>query len=268
VDTISAVHPLRRALGRAHRWDITGIAGFTHVLASAMPNGTALSQYTFDEESLSGPPGAARAHSCESAPLMPITVMWPSARNEAHLETRDYNGPGDWSLEAIRRRYVEHARALGQEQVAELVPAEHSDGTVRWIYPVMDQVIKGIERGDLACTELGVEFIESGHQQPFGRILHSNTARALRRGSLSAGQIDRLRRRILGMLVAGRVPHEFKQYAKLLRRIGLGRAWEESRAKVDESNPYVMRYVRYFEACLGADTSSKPSRHSRAGPGL
>jgi hypothetical protein len=173
------------------------------------------------------------------------------------LKTRDYNGPGDWDLESVQRRYLEHARKLGIQGVSDLAPKEHAEGGVRRVYPVMDEVIRGIEQGDAACIELGVEFVESGHKQPFGRLLHSNTARALRRAPLTPEQAARLRARILGMLVAGHVPHEFKQYAKLLRRIGLGQPWEAVRGQVDQANPYVMKYVRYFEACALAESRGR-----------
>lgn len=175
------------------------------------------------------------------------------------METHDYNGPGDWSLDGIRRRYRELAAELGVRVASELVPREHSEGNEHWIYPVMDAVIEGIERGDAACIELGVEFVESGHQQPFGRILHSNTARALRRARLIPSQAARLRSRILDMLVRGQVPHEFKQYAKLLRRIGLGEVWEEVRGRLDGSNPYVMKYSRYFDACARDEAARRES---------
>jgi hypothetical protein len=49
------------------------------------------------------------------------------------------------------------------------------------------------------------------------------------------------------MLVAGQVPHEYREYAKLLRRIGRGEGWAAARQRVDEGNRYVMRYVSYFE---------------------
>jgi hypothetical protein len=39
----------------------------------------------------------------------------------------------------------------------------------------------------------------------------------------------------------------YHEYAKLLRRIGLGEAWASTRQRVDEGNPYVMRYVNYFD---------------------
>jgi len=173
------------------------------------------------------------------------------------VETRDYNGPGDWSLDGIRRRYRKHA-SLGVSVVSELIPEERSEGGVHWIFPVMAAVIDGIERHDAACIELGVEFIESGHKQPFGRILHSNTARALRRVPLTPNQTVRLRARVLDMLVQGQVPHEFKPYAKLLRRISIGDAWVDVRSRLDRANPYVMKYLPYFDACARDESRKAP----------
>jgi hypothetical protein len=170
------------------------------------------------------------------------------------MEVRDYNGPDEWSAPAIIERYERYCRRVGQA-IRKLVPNEHVNGDVRWVYPIMEAVIVGIKSGDLACVELGVEFVESGHKQAFGRILHANAARALRRVAalLSADQIARLRFRILAMLVAGQVPHEYHEYAKLFRRIGLGASWPDARARVDASNPYVMRYVKYLDGCAKAE---------------
>jgi len=49
------------------------------------------------------------------------------------------------------------------------------------------------------------------------------------------------------MLVEGQVPHEYHEYAKLLRKVGMGPGWTPAAAIVNRSNPYVMRYVAYFE---------------------
>src|SRR5689334_1071826 len=135
------------------------------------------------------------------------------------MEIIDYNGEGHWSREAIIARYAQFAAQAGISP-RDLSPAEHTQGERHWIYPVMDNVIEGIEAGDLACIRLGIEFIEQDGKFPFGRILKSNTARALRRASLSQEQRQRIRRRVLGMLRAGKVPHEFREYAKLVRKIG------------------------------------------------
>jgi hypothetical protein len=123
------------------------------------------------------------------------------------------------------------------------------NGGTRWVYSVMEQVIDGIAAGDPACIELGVEFIEEDQKFPFGKILKSNTARALRRADLAAEHTFRIRKRVIGMLVAGHLPHEFREYAKLLRRIGVGAAdWAAIRDRLDHSNPYVMRFYEYLNA--------------------
>jgi hypothetical protein len=163
------------------------------------------------------------------------------------VEIRDYNGTGEWSAQAVRRRYLDYRARYGEGSRRDLKPREHVEGDVRWIYPIMEAVADGIRAGDPACVDLGVEFIESAHKQPFGRILHARVARALRRTALSAAHVTRLRARILAMLVAGQVPHEYREYAKLLRRIGLGDTWAATRQQVDEGNPYVMRHVNYFD---------------------
>jgi len=165
------------------------------------------------------------------------------------MKVHDYNGLGEWSREAVERRYREHARRLKLTPRGLDVEKRESNDT-QWIFPIMDKVICGIKAGDAACIELGIEFVESGHRQPFGRILHANTARALRQTSLSREQTTRLRVRILDMLRSGHVPHEYHEYARLLRKIGLGNDWAATRQSLDQSNPYVMRYVRYYERHL------------------
>src|ERR1051326_8102116 len=113
------------------------------------------------------------------------------------MEVIDYNGDGRWTCAAILERY---ARFAAEARIAprDLSPTEHTEGTRRWVYPVMEKVIEGIEAGDRACIRLGIEFIEEDAKFPFGRILKSNTARALRRASLSDEQRQRIRRRVLG----------------------------------------------------------------------
>ncbi len=110
----------------------------------------------------------------------------------------------------------------------------------------MDSVIPLIERGDPAVVALGVELVEEDQLMPFGRILKAKTARALRGTTLSPDQVERIRRRVVGLLVAGTFRREFHQYAKLLRHIGLGNWWPEVERRVDRENPYAMRYFEYL----------------------
>lgn len=163
------------------------------------------------------------------------------------MEIRDYNGIDKWSKDEILRRYKEYCVELNIENKIDLSPIEYIEGNVKWIYPVMDKVIEGIEKGDSACIKIGIEFIEEDSKFPFGKILKSNTARALRRSSLTLDDQERIRKRLINMLIDGNVPHEYKQYAKLLKKIGVGNYWNEIEEQINKSNNYVMKYFEYFK---------------------
>lgn len=164
------------------------------------------------------------------------------------MEIIDFNGEGFWSVEEISRRYTEYARVFDITQPRELTPRTHSSGETKWIYPVMNSVVEGIEAGDPACAELGVEFIETSDSFHFGQIIKSNIARALRRTTLTESQKERIRRRVVEMLEAGYLPREFRQYSKLARKLGL----REYMPRIKQlaalsSNEWVRRYCAYFE---------------------
>ncbi len=172
------------------------------------------------------------------------------------MRTIDYNGSGRWSCDEIQRRYVQYAAEL-KVSPRDMTPVVHRDhhGDER-VYPLMHKVIEGIEAGDRACIAIGVEFIEEDEGFPFGRAFKSNTARALRRAArrceLTGAQAQRIRKRVLSMLHDGRTPREYKDYAKLLSAAGFTREdLLTARQGLDHTNPYVMRYYRYFEMVLG-----------------
>jgi hypothetical protein len=162
------------------------------------------------------------------------------------MQVLDYNGAGRWSDDSIRERYRSHSQQLGTLPSDDIKAKNYTQDGVTRIYPIMDEVIAGIELGDKACVLIGIEFIEEDQVFSFGRILKSTTARALRRAELSPDQIERLRKRIVGMLLAGSVPREFREYSKLLRRIGVGSWWPTIERQIDRKNPYVMRYYNCF----------------------
>lgn len=160
----------------------------------------------------------------------------------AHI---DYNGVGIWSVEAIQKRYRKYADALGASP-SQLMPRRHTEGGRTWVFPLMEEVIKLIDAGDKAAIEIGIEFIQEDDHFVFGRILKSNTARALRRASLTPEQQSRIRERLVNMMLSGRVPHEWREYKRLLRHIGLGSMWPVLESGVDRENKYVMRYYDYL----------------------
>ncbi|MDQ2746060.1 MAG: hypothetical protein M3T96_02230 [Acidobacteriota bacterium] len=162
------------------------------------------------------------------------------------MEERDYNGEGIWSKDEILNRYSRYCFELKIANPINLSPVEVINGSIKWIYPVMDRVIEGIELGDLACKRIGIEFIEEDRKFVFGKILKSNTARALRRNELTLEEQERIRKRIINMLIDGNVPHEYKQYAKLLKKIGIGNYQNELENRINRSNKYVMKYYEYL----------------------
>jgi len=167
--------------------------------------------------------------------------------NASHIQSyegnvRNYNGVGNWSVEGVQERYRRYCDVFQISDQRVLKAREHSEGDVLWIYPIMDSVIEGIEEGDAACVALGVEFIEEDSLFAFGKILKSNAARALRRSKLTEEQKERLRRRIVSMLASGIIPHEMREYSKLLRTIGVGEHWLRLEREIPRDNPYAMRF--------------------------
>jgi hypothetical protein len=159
------------------------------------------------------------------------------------MDVIDYNGEGRWSKAEILTRYSAYAAEAGIEP-RDLSPHEHFERGRRWVYPVMQEVITGIEAGDPACVRLGIEFIEEDAGFPFGRILKKNTAKALRRAPLSEEQGQRIVRRVVAMLRAGNTPREFREYAKLAREIGID---PRRLVNLTVTNPYVARWIDYLK---------------------
>ena len=158
----------------------------------------------------------------------------------------DYNGTGKWSASQILDRYARYAALHGLDGNALQQAEAHAEGDKRWLFPLMLRVIPLAEKGDPAALELALEMIEEDDFFCLGMVTKSNCARALRRAELTPAQQDRVRRRIVAMLLAGWVPQEFREYKRLLRKVGLGELWPVVDAEVDRENPYVMRHYKYL----------------------
>lgn len=165
------------------------------------------------------------------------------------IQIIDYNGAGRWSRDEILGRYSAYAREMEIEP-RDISPREHTEKGRHWIYPVMNRVIDGIAAGDPACIRLGIEFIEEDAKFTFGKRLKASTARALRRTSLTEEQKDRIRRRVFAMLQTGIIPHEYREYAKLVRKIGFKLSEVPD---VDPANFYASRFRRYFQQAANED---------------
>jgi len=161
---------------------------------------------------------------------------------------RDYNGAGKWAVSAVQTRYADYAASLGIECPLQLLPKEYVRSEIRWVFPIMDAVIEGIKAGDAACSTIGVEFIEEDQKFRFGASLKARTARALRQTPLPKSLVVRIRRRVVDMLQAGNTPREYREYVKLLRKVGFSELWPRIEASVPRTNKYAMRYFAYLRA--------------------
>lgn len=170
----------------------------------------------------------------------------------------DYNGDGEWAFESVIRRYEEYCRLFNVAMQRRLRPEIHGTGEERRAYPIMDPVNEGIREGDPACIALGIDFICESKSFPFGMTLKSNTARALRKATLTPSQLDRIRERLAHMLTTGYLPQEFRFYARLFRRTGLGE-FEAQLLALEPRGHRMKRYVNYVRV-LAADEAAEKSK--------
>lgn len=161
------------------------------------------------------------------------------------MSVQNYNGDGEWSVESVVRRYETYCRQFQVPEQRILSSKTHTEGEYRWIYPIMDAVIQGIREDDPACTELGIDFISESKGFPFGMTLKSQTARALRKATLTAGQVDRIRTRVATMLLEGYLPQEYRFYSRLLRRTGLGE-YKAALLSISPRSHRMRKYVHYI----------------------
>ena len=164
------------------------------------------------------------------------------------MPVRDYNADGEWSVEAVQSRYLAHCARLNVPSPRPLQPKTYRNAKGAGAEPILQTVIDGIKAGDAACVALGVELIEQDRKFPFGRILKSNAARALRSAELPDTLKQRVRHRVANMLAVGNTPHEFKEYARLLRKVGFDEMWPRMAASPPVTNKYAMRHLAYFRA--------------------
>ena len=126
---------------------------------------------------------------------------------------------------------------------------------------MIDQIIAAMKRGDRAAAWIAIEFIEEDGGFAFGSILKSNCARELRRFPLDDEQKRRIRARVVGMLERGFLPHEFQQYEKLLRRVGVA----EVRARIEACLAHESPWARWRAARLLGDFATARPRSSVSG---
>jgi hypothetical protein len=130
-----------------------------------------------------------------------------------------------------------------------------------WTPSTFQRLIERARHDDRAAVETLIALIEDDESRPWGMLLKSEAARILRQSAhLDAGQIHRLRTRFTDMLLRGYLPREYKQYAKLFRKIGLGDFRHTIETRADQSNSFVRRWCWYL---LVDHEGPRPSRYRR-----
>jgi hypothetical protein len=168
---------------------------------------------------------------------------------------RDYNGDGEWSVCAVIGRYEEYCRKLDVPMRTLLRPVISGTGDERRVWPIMNAVVQGISDDDPACAEIGIDFICESKGFPFGMTLKSQTARALRKATLTPRQLDRIRERVARMLIDGYLPQEYRFYARLFRRTGLGQ-YKEILLALTPRGHRMKKYVNYVHVLVVDEPTS------------
>jgi len=158
---------------------------------------------------------------------------------------------GHWSADSIRERYRRHQlrrKSRGAAVDVQELGAEASDSDRPEMQTsrLLDKVIGGVRAGDPSCVAIAIELVEEDGGFFFGAMLKADAARALRQvPNLTDQQVERLRARIVGMYARGEVPREFREYAKLLRKLGVGPHWATI-VNTEPKNHYAERARSYF----------------------
>ena len=159
----------------------------------------------------------------------------------------DLNGQDEWSLEAVRRRYLEYSRCLGVSNQLGLAAEKLKRGSSDWTMPILQQVLDGVAAGDGACVQIAVDLVCSDARLPFGKVFKDRASDTLRRSNLSSLQSELLRTNAIARLRSGFVPPEFKRFARLIRQIGLA----DHRQALEElvpAGPRIAWYRNYLLA--------------------
>jgi len=165
------------------------------------------------------------------------------------------DGIGQWRNSEIVARYRRWCMRLGLRP-AELVASSGDMAERGWANAIIGPIVPLIAAGDEAAAWIGIEMIEEDGGFAFGRLLKARCARELRRTPLNEKQKHHIRRRVVAMLERGFLPHEFRQYSRLARRVGIGPVADRLEVLRGHANPWVGWYVTYL---LDGHPGQKPA---------
>ena len=155
----------------------------------------------------------------------------------------DLDNKDIWQFERVRRRYARYCARYHIDHVDLEVSAY--DIERGWTAGIIDCLLERAKLGDLAAAQICIEMMEEDRGLAYGSIVKSNIPRALAKCELTIAHQERICKRVVEMLLRPFLPKEFRQYAWLARRIGLGK-FEKKLHKADREDPWVNWYVLYL----------------------
>lgn len=131
-----------------------------------------------------------------------------------------YCPPVKWSLAEVRQRY---ARLASSYKVADPLSLEYpyESDLIKLKYALWD-ISAAIKRRDDAAIEIAIEFVLSDVFFHYSGYIRAGMARRLKSAGLPETANERLRRGLLRLFSSGSFGPEHKDFARLLRGIGLG----------------------------------------------
>jgi len=136
-----------------------------------------------------------------------------------------YYPPQKWTISAVRQRYELLSSSLKVKEPllfeypyeSELIKLKHA----LWA------ISKGIKRQDGAAIEIAIDLVISDVFFHYSGYTRATMARRLKSIALSETSKDRLRSGLLRLFSSGTFGPEHKEFARLLRNIGLGSMEDE-----------------------------------------
>lgn len=136
-----------------------------------------------------------------------------------------YCPPKEWTFAEVRQRYESLANSYRIKEPlifeypweSELIKLKHA----LW------DISGAIKKQDSAATEIAIEFVMSDVFFHYSGYIRATMARRLKSAGLSETSKERLRQGLFRLFLSNTFGPEHKEFARLLRNIGLGSMEEE-----------------------------------------
>ena len=111
---------------------------------------------------------------------------------------------------------------LGQ-QLGAYFPADGHEHAAIWLSQTFAEIVKAIGAGDTVAVAIACQLIERDPMLPFGKLIKSSLARALRKriDLLSTAERAKLLATTIKLLNMPFAPRELEDYCKLVKKFGL-----------------------------------------------